>query len=90
MTTHTCLHEVDFNQIANDIKSIKLSQERLEDSFGRIDKTVFGNGQEGHKTKLARQEDAIKRVWWAMGTLVTIFGGGSFGIAWWILKEHLK
>jgi len=75
MEDHKCLHEVDFNQIANDISAIKDSQERLEKRFGRIDKTVFGNGEEGHITKLARHGDAIKRMWWAVGIVIMGLSG---------------
>ena len=82
MEDHKCLHTEDFNQIIadrvqwrNDISTIKDSQERLEKRFGRIDKTVFGNGEEGHITKLARHGDAIKRMWWAVGIIIMGLSG---------------
>ena len=78
MTEHECLHEVDVNQITNDIAAIKRSQERLEDRFSRIDTTVIGNGSEGHTTKLARYGDAIKRQWWALGIVIVGLAGLAF------------
>ena len=75
MTEHECLHEVDLNQITNDIAAIKRSQERLEKRFLRIDGTVFGNGSEGHTVKLARYGDAIKRQWWALGIVIVGLAG---------------
>ena len=69
MTDHICIHELDLNQLANDITVIKDSQMRIEKRLDNIGDTVFGNGKQGHTTLLARHTDAIKRMWWCVGAV---------------------
>ena len=82
---HQCVHpnlDVDLANIAKDIQHIKDSQTRTEEYLEKIDNTVFGNGKEGHTTKIARNRDAIVRQWYALGVIIT----GLSGLAFWSLR----
>ena len=73
--TDPCIHEIDFNQLANDISVIKDSQVRIETRLDTIGDVVFGNGKQGHTTLLARHTDAIKRMWWCVGAVFLALSG---------------
>ena len=72
---HYCLHEIDFNQLKNDISVIKDSMIRIEKRLDEQGAVIFGNGKEGHATQLARQGDAIKRMWWGIGIIIIGLSG---------------
>ena len=51
MTEHLCLHELDLNQLSNDISVIKDSIIRIEKRLDQQGAVIFGNGKQGHTTQ---------------------------------------
>ena len=89
MAEHECIHEVDFAKMSDKIDALLSGQGDVKETLHNLDTTIRGNGKEGLKTQVALNRQSLNRIWWVIGVMVTIFGGGSFGIVWWILKKQV-
>ena len=77
MMEHDCKHEVDLALMSQKIDQILINQTATDARQDVVNKMIFGNGASGIKTQIARNSDAIKRMWWA----VSIVFVGIIGLA---------
>ena len=74
-SNHKCLHEVDFSKIESHLETIATAQIRIEKKQSQVLGIIFGNGNDGLKTKIAVNRSAIIRQWWFIGVAIPIVSG---------------
>ena len=70
MTT-PCKYEGKISVMAQGIEDLKESQ---KEKFEKLFKILEGNGDVGLCTQTELNKASIRRVWWALPCLITIFG----------------
>ena len=72
LNSHKCLHEVDFAKIQSHLETIAAAQIRIEKKQSKVLDIIFGNGNDGLKTKVAVNRSSIVRQWWLIGAAIPV------------------